>query len=206
MERHVLELLARHRLLPLLTVRGGEDLEGIAVALMDEGLPLIEVTLRTPLWLQALRQLGAKGLVVGAGTVRTRQQAEEAVGAGASFLVSPAFNPEVALFAKKAGVVYLPGVLTPAEVERALAAGITVLKLFPTETFQGPALLKAYAEVFPEARFVPTGGVREDALPNYAPLPNLLACGGSWLLEGGPMDIRLRVRRARTLLNRPAHG
>ncbi len=206
MESHVLELLARHRLLPLLTVRGGEDLEGIAAVLAEEDLPLIEVTLRTPLWRQALAELRAKGLTVGAGTVRTLKQAEEAVGAGASFLVSPAFNPEVARYAAQAGVVYLPGVLTPAEVERALGAGITALKLFPAEIFQGPALLRAYAELFPEARFVPTGGIREEALPRYAPLPNVLACGGSWLLEGSPREIRQRIQNARNLVNRRARG
>ncbi len=105
---------------------------------------------------------------------------------GALFLVSPALNPEVARVAQGAGVPYLPGVLTPREVEEALALGLTLLKFFPAEAFQGAAVLRAYAEVFPEARFVPTGGIREENLKRYASLPNLLAVGGSWLLEGSP--------------------
>jgi 2-dehydro-3-deoxyphosphogluconate aldolase/(4S)-4-hydroxy-2-oxoglutarate aldolase len=202
----VLELLAQHRLLPLLTVHGLEDLGGLARALRVADLPLVEVTLRTPEALEALQRLRGLGLCVGAGTVRTPKQAEEALEMGALFLVSPALNPEVARVAQGAGVPYLPGVLTPREVEEALALGLTLLKFFPAEAFQGAAVLRAYAEVFPEARFVPTGGIREENLKRYASLPNLLAVGGSWLLEGSLEEILARIQSARAQLNPQAHG
>lgn len=200
------EALARFRLLPLLTLRGGEDLEALGQALLEEGLPLLEVTLRTPEGLQALPRLAAQGLVVGAGTVRSQDQAAKALAAGAAFLVSPALVEEVAHLAQERQVPYFPGVLTPGEVERALGLGLRDLKFFPAKAFHAPQVLRAYAEVFPEARFIPTGGLREEDLPQYAPLPNLLACGGSWLLEGSPAEVRRRIRAAKALLTPQAPG
>lgn len=201
-----LELLSLHRLLPLVTTHGNEDLQELANALLAENLPIVEVVLRTPAAIEALQRLQDLGLCVGVGTVRTRAQAVAALQSGASFLVSPAWNPDVAMLAKEAGVLYLPGVLTPTEVENALAEGFSILKFFPAEPFQGPKVLKAYSEVFPEARFVPTGGIREETLSDYAPLPNLLACGGSWLVQGSSQEIRMRIRRARAVLTPRAPG
>ena len=139
-----LAVLAESRLLPLLTVRGGEDLLGLARVLEEEGVGALEITLRTEKGLEALKALRKSGLLLGAGTVRSPKEAEAALEAGAAFLVSPGLLEEVAALAQARGVPYLPGVLTPTEVERA---------------FQGARVLKAYAEVFPEVRFLPTGGI-----------------------------------------------
>ena len=154
-----LAVLAESRLLPLLTVRGGEDLLGLARVLEEEGVGALEITLRTEKDLEALKALRKSGLLLGAGTVRSPKEAEAALEAGAAFLVSPGLLEEVAALAQARGVPYLPGVLTPTEVERALALGLSALKFFPAEPFQGARVLKAYAEVFPEVRFLPTGGI-----------------------------------------------
>mgnify|MGYP003476819473 FL=1 len=145
-----LAVLAESRLLPLLTVRGGEDLLGLARVLEEEGVGALEITLRTEKGLEALKALRKSGLLLGAGTVRSPKEAEAALEAGAAFLVSPGLLEEVAALAQARGVPYLPGVLTPTEVERALALGLSALKFFPAEPFQGARVLKAYAEVFPE--------------------------------------------------------
>lgn len=198
--------LAESRLLPLLTVRGGEDLQGLARALWEEGVRCLEVTLRTEAGITALRALRESGLLLGAGTVRSPKEAEAALEAGAAFLVSPGLLKEVAALAEARGVLYLPGVLTPTEVEKALALGLSTLKFFPAEPFQGARVLRAYAEVFPEVRFLPTGGIKEEHLPHYAALPNLLAVGGSWLLQGNLEAVRAKVRAAKALLSPQAPG
>jgi len=202
----VIEALARARLLPLLTVQGGEDLWGLARVLQEEGVGLLEITLRTPQGLEALRTLRDSGLLLGAGTVRSPKEAEAALAAGARFIVSPGLKEEVAWLAREEGVPYFPGVLTPTEVEKALELGLFVLKFFPAEPFRGAQVLRAYAEVFPEVRFLPTGGIKEEHLPLYAPLPNLLAVGGSWLLTGDIPLARARIRTARALLTPQAQG
>ncbi|GLV47130.1 4-hydroxy-2-oxoglutarate aldolase [Thermus sp. LT1-2-5] len=202
----VLEALAKARLLPLLTVRGGEDLWGLARVLREEGVEVLEITLRTPQGLEALKALRDRGLFLGAGTVRSPKEAEAALAAGARFLVSPGLKEEVARLAQEEGVPYFPGVLTPTEVERALELGLFALKFFPAEPFRGAQVLRAYAEVFPEVRFLPTGGIQEEHLPLYAPLPNLLAVGGSWLLTGQMDQIRARIRTAKGILRPQAHG
>ncbi len=187
-------LLEARRLLPLLTPRGGEDLGGLARVLKEEGLPLVEVALRTPGALEAVARLRAEGLLVGAGTVRSPEQAEAAWRAGAEFLVSPGLSEAVARWAQERGIAYLPGVLTPTEVERALGLGLRVLKFFPAKAFQGARVLRAYAEVFPEAQFVPTGGLGREGVGAYLRLPNVLACGGSWLFAGGTEGLRVELR------------
>ena len=201
-----LAVLAESRLLPLLTVRGGEDLLGLARVLEEEGVGVLEITLRTEKGLEALKALRKSGLLLGAGTVRSPKEAEAALEAGAAFLVSPGLLEEVAALAQARGVPYLPGVLTPTEVERALALGLSALKFFPAEPFQGVRVLRAYAEVFPEVRFLPTGGIKEEHLPHYAALPNLLAVGGSWLLQGDLEAVRAKVRAAKALLSPQAPG
>ncbi len=198
--------LAESRLLPLLTVRGGEDLQGLARALWEEGVKVLEITLRTEAGIAALRALRGSGLLLGAGTVRSKAQAEAALEAGGRFLVSPGLREDVARLAQEKGVPYLPGVLTPTEVEHALDLGLSALKLFPSGAFHGERVLKAYAEVFPEVRFVPTGGITQADLEAYAQLPNLLAVGGSWLVQGSLEEVRAKVRAARALLKPQAPG
>lgn len=188
------EALAATRVLPILTPRTLEGLEALGEALLEAGFSWMEVTLRTPLALEALRRLRALGLKVGAGTVLNQAQAGEALKAGALFLVSPGLDEGLVRWAEARRVPYLPGVATPTEVQRALALGLTLLKFFPAEALGGVRVLQAYAPVFPGVRFIPTGGIGPGNLQAYLALDNVLACGGSWLLAGSLEEIRARLK------------
>lgn len=175
------DLLDRHRLLPVLTVAGSDDARRLGRALLAGGLPLAEVTLRVDGSLVALREMAELDLVVGAGTVVTPEQVDQAVDAGAAFVVSPGLHPAVVERCRDRGVPVLPGVATASDLMRAVEAGIDTVKLFPADLVGGPAAVAAFAGPFPAMRFVPTGGVRPATLPSYFCQPAVLAVGGSWL-------------------------
>ncbi|WP_342795331.1 bifunctional 4-hydroxy-2-oxoglutarate aldolase/2-dehydro-3-deoxy-phosphogluconate aldolase [Kitasatospora viridis] len=148
------------RILPVLTVPSATTAEPLADALVRAGVGTVEVTLRTPEALEALRRMAAHGgLTVGAGTVLTPEQAERAVAAGASFVVSPGLDEDVLTKCQELGVPVVPGIATASELIRALRAGIGTVKLFPAELVGGPALVRNLAAPFPGVRFVPTGGI-----------------------------------------------
>jgi 2-dehydro-3-deoxyphosphogluconate aldolase / (4S)-4-hydroxy-2-oxoglutarate aldolase len=172
--------------LPVVTVSGAADGVALAKALMAGGLPAIEVTLRVEGALDAIRAIAdaVPGMLVGAGTVRSGQQAQDSIVAGASFLVSPGLVPEVAGFARRGRVAYLPGVGTPTEMEMARAEGMTFLKLFPAEVVGGRGMLSAVHAAMPDFAFVPTGGVTLDSMDAYLRIPNVVAVGGSWIASG----------------------
>lgn len=205
------EALARHRLLPVLTVSGADAGRSVAEALAAGGLPVAEVTLRVEGALEALAAMAGRGdLLVGAGTVTTSAQVDAVVDAGAAFVVSPGFAPEVAERCRDRGVEHLPGVATPSEVMRALAHGLRTLKLFPAGLLGGPAAVRALAAPFPEVTFVPTGGVGAEQVGDYLADPAVTAVGGSWMVpaasvhEGRWDDIERRVRRAVELAGEPS--
>ena len=165
--------------IPVLTIERGEDAVPLARALLEGGLPLIEVTLRTPAALSAIAAIAAEvpQVVVGAGTVQRPADVVQACTAGARFLVSPGMTPELAA----AALPYLPGVATPSEVMTARDLGISFLKLFPAEAVGGLALLQSLAPVFPGVAFCPTGGIDEHSAAKYLALPNVPMVGGSWM-------------------------
>jgi 2-dehydro-3-deoxyphosphogluconate aldolase/(4S)-4-hydroxy-2-oxoglutarate aldolase len=169
--------------LPVVTVSGAEDGVALAKALMEGGLPAIEVTLRVDGAIEAMRAIAREcpNMLVGAGTVRSGKQAEESIVAGASFLVSPGLVPEVAGFARRGRVAYMPGVATPTEMEMARAEGISFLKLFPAEVVGGRGMLAAVGAAMPDFAFVPTGGVTLETMESYLALKNVVAVGGSWI-------------------------
>jgi 2-dehydro-3-deoxyphosphogluconate aldolase/(4S)-4-hydroxy-2-oxoglutarate aldolase len=196
-------LLARHRLLPVLTVSGAERGERLGQALVDGGLPLAEVTLRVEGALDALESLASiDGMTVGAGTVLDAAQVDLAVDAGAAFVVSPGLDMDVVRRCRQREVLVLPGVATATEMTRALAEGLRTVKLFPAGLLGGPAAVHAFAAPFPDLRFVPTGGVRAENLATYLEHPAVPAVGGSWLApghlvaEGAWNDITRRTREA----------
>lgn len=175
------DLLARHRLLPVLAVAGSDDARQLGRALLAGGLPLAEVTLRVDGSLAALREMAELDLVVGAGTVVTPEQVDQAVDAGAAFVVSPGLHPAVVDRCRDRGVPVLPGVATASDLMRAVAAGIDTVKLFPADLVGGPAAVAAFTGPFPAMRFVPTGGVQPATVPSYLSQSAVLAVGGSWL-------------------------
>ncbi len=173
-------------LVPVLPVVVIDDLATavpIARALVDGGLPAIELTLRTPAALDAIRLIAAEvpEIALGAGTIVTPSQASAAVAAGAGFLVSPGCTPALLAVMQDTGVPFLPGTSTVSEVMTVLEAGVTEMKFFPAEAAGGAPYLRAVSGPLPQARFCPTGGVTPASAPDYLALPNVGCVGGSWL-------------------------
>lgn len=162
------------------TVERGVDL---ARCLADAGLPVIELTLRTPAGLPAIEAIAGAvpEMLLGAGSVRDPAQARAVIAAGARFIVSPGLVPGVSQEATAAGVDYLPGTATPTEMEMAVALGHRFLKLFPAEVVGGRALLKAIHGPMADLAFCPTGGIGETTARAYLDLPNVVCVGGSWI-------------------------
>ncbi|MFD8222367.1 bifunctional 4-hydroxy-2-oxoglutarate aldolase/2-dehydro-3-deoxy-phosphogluconate aldolase [Streptomyces sp. NPDC059697] len=169
---------------PVVVVNEVEDAVPLAAALVAGGLPAIEVTLRTPCALDAIRAIadGVPDAVVGAGTVITPAQVTECVAAGARFLVSPGWTDVLLEAMKASGVPFLPGVSTTSEVVALLERGVREMKFFPAQAAGGTAYLRSLAGPLPQARFCPTGGIGPAYAPDYLALPNVGCVGGTWML------------------------
>jgi len=169
---------------PVVELGAVDQAEPLLEALSAGGLPAAEITLRTPAGLEAIGVLrGSRpDALVGAGTVRSPDDARRAIDQGAQFVVSPGTDLEIVEVCRALGVPALPGVCTPTEVQAALRAGLDLLKFFPAEAMGGVDFLKALAGPFREVRYVPTGGINPANLPAYLRLPAVAACGGSWLV------------------------
>lgn len=175
--------LAKTPLVPLVQTNDPETALRIVSALADGGLPIVEVVLRTD---NAAKCLGAIAkelpeVMVGAGTVLNKTLADDVIGRGAQFIVSPGLDHELVSFCQGAGVDIFPGTVTPSEMMSAINLGLDTVKFFPAALSGGPTMLKAAASVFGGLRFMPTGGVTAATLPDYLSIPAVLACGGSWL-------------------------
>ncbi|HTS15566.1 MAG TPA: bifunctional 4-hydroxy-2-oxoglutarate aldolase/2-dehydro-3-deoxy-phosphogluconate aldolase [Candidatus Sulfotelmatobacter sp.] len=175
--------LGSHGVLPVATVARPEQAVPLAEALMAGGLPCLEVTFRSDAAVEAIRAIHADvpGMLVGAGTVLTVAQAEAALDAGAAFLVSPGFGPDVVEFAARRRAPMLPGIATATELQGALARDLRLVKVFPAAVLGGPAYLRALEAPFPMMRFVPTGGVTAATLAEYLAVGSVAAVGGTWL-------------------------
>jgi len=170
------------RVVPLASIAAADDIDAIGAGLVAGGLPVVEVALRGEHGMPGIARLAARGdLLVGAGTVLSVEQARAALDAGAGFLVTPGLDPEVVRFAQDAGVPIVPGVLTPTEVQAAIRLGLNRLKLFPAGVFGGLSILSAYADVYREVRFMPSGGVRQANLAEHLAHPAVFAASGSWI-------------------------
>lgn len=194
-----LQSLERVRLVPVIVIDDPENAAPLAGALVEGGLPCAEVTFRTAGAGEAIRRMteAQPEMLVGAGTVLTPAQAAQARAAGASFVVSPGFNPAVVDYCLEQAIPVFPGVCTPTEIEAALQKGLQVLKFFPAEPMGGLAFLKAIAAPYSMVRFIPTGGINAEKLPAYLRFPAVVACGGSWMapqdwIRAGDFD---RIRR-----------
>ena len=177
-------IMALAPVIPVLTVRSVEDGLAQAKALVAGGLLAIEVTLRTPSALAAIKAIAAQvpGAVPGAGTIVSSDQLREAVAAGARFLVSPGATPELAAAAAGSPVPFLPGCATVSEAMALRELGFRSLKFFPAEAAGGARLLASLAAPLPDLRFCPTGGIDLKKAPDYLKLPNVACVGGSWML------------------------
>ncbi len=177
---------------PVVVIEDAADAVPLARALVAGGLPAIEVTLRTPAALDAIRAIAGAvpDAVVGAGTVITPEQVTVAVAAGARFLVSPGWTDVLLEAMKASGVPFLPGVSTTSEVVALLERGVREMKFFPAQAAGGTAYLRSLAGPLPQARFCPTGGIGPANAPDYLALPNVGCVGGTWMLPADAVAAR----------------
>lgn len=181
--------IAPLRIIPVLTIKNVDHVEAIAAAVIKSGIKNIEVTLRTDVSLEALKKFASYSeLVVGVGSVKNKDDLSRAVDAGAVFAVSPGYTQEIGKLARELNVFYLPGVATPTEIMSAYSDGYDVLKFFPAEQLGGISTLSALAPVFPQVRFIPTGGINGKNVNDYLAKPYIAAVGGSWMF-GGDLDL-----------------
>jgi 2-dehydro-3-deoxyphosphogluconate aldolase/(4S)-4-hydroxy-2-oxoglutarate aldolase len=183
----VLSELGRRRLVPVITLDEARHARPLLAALTAGGLPCAEVTFRTPAAADGLRAMAAAAAasggeaLIGAGSVLRPEQVDQALEAGARFIVTPGLSPAVLRACADQAVPVIPGVATATEICTALDLGITTVKLFPAEPLGGVALISALRGPFPEVRFVPTGGIGAEQLPAYLACPAVAAVGGSWM-------------------------
>lgn len=183
----LLKIMQGQPVIPVLKIDRLADAVPLARALARGGLPAVEITLRTPVALDAIRAVAADvpEAVVGAGTILNPEQFEEAVSAGARFIVSPGTTPSLIDAAASSPVPLLPGAITPGELMAAAERGYSLLKFFPAEQAGGAAFLKSLVSPFAGIRFCPTGGIGAGNAADYLSLPNVICVGGSWVAPDG---------------------
>lgn len=179
----ILALLRQLKIVPIITIDDASKAVPLADALSSGGLSCLEVTFRTPAAAEALRRISAErpGVLIGAGTVLTPEQAALARGAGAKFILSPGLNRRVVGWCQEHDLPIFPGVCTPTDIEMALEQGLKVVKVFPAEQIGGLPYLKAVAAPFPSLEFMPTGGINARNVTEYLSFDRVVACGGSWM-------------------------
>jgi 2-dehydro-3-deoxyphosphogluconate aldolase/(4S)-4-hydroxy-2-oxoglutarate aldolase len=189
---HPLELASHGPVIPVIVIDSVDDAVPLARALVEGGVRVLEVTLRTPAALACIEAMAraVPEALVGAGTVRTAADARAARDAGCAFAVSPGYTAAVAQACREAGLPLLPGVATASEVMAASADGHSFLKFFPAVAAGGIAMLKALAGPFPDVAFCPTGGITLQTAPQFLALPNVKVCGGSWLTPAEAVSAR----------------
>lgn len=183
------EIMALAPVIPVLIVDDVADAVPLARALVAGGLPALEVTMRTPAALDVMRAMASvPGAVVGAGTVLNPKMLDDALDAGARFIVSPGLTEPLGKAAIAAGTAFLPGVATAADIMRGLDLGLDRFKFFPASTSGGLPALKALAAPFGQVRFCPTGGITAESAPDWLAQPFVGCVGGSWIVPKGPLN------------------
>ncbi len=182
----VLDKIKELGIVPVVVLNEEKDAEPLSRALCRGGLPCAEVTFRTAAAKESIRIMTRcfPEMLVGAGTVLTTQQVDEAVEAGAKFIVSPGFNPRVVSYCIEKNIPVTPGCMTPSEIEQALEHGLKVVKFFPAELAGGLSMIKALAAPYVGIKFMPTGGINPENVREYLKYDRILACGGSWMVKG----------------------
>lgn len=191
-----LKVIKEQKILPVVVINKIEDTLPVLSSLREGGLSLAEITFRTACAADAIRLSSKefKDMLIGAGTIINARQCEEAVLAGARFIVGPGYSHGVAEVCKKSNVPYFPGCVTPTEIMQALSDGIETVKFFPAQVYGGLKAIDALGAAFPAVKFIPTGGVDSSNLAEYLQNPKVFAIGGSWMLKGG--DIAAKTAEA----------
>ena len=179
----ILQEIGKRRIVPAVAIDDAADADALGEALESGGLPIAEIMFRTSAAEASLRALTRrKNLLIGAGTVLNVDTVKRAVDAGASFIVSPGFNPKVVGYCVEQSIPIIPGIATPTEIEMALDHGLSVVKFFPAESIGGIKTLKLLSGPYAMIQFMPTGGIGPENLADYLRFPRVLACGGSWMV------------------------
>lgn len=181
-----LERIQEIGIVPVVVLEDAKDAAPLAKALMDGGLPCAEVTFRTDAAEESIRIMSEQfpDMLVGAGTVLTTEQVDRAVAAGAKFIVSPGLNPRIVKYCVEKGILITPGCSNPSDVEQALENGLEVVKFFPAEAAGGLPMIKAMAAPYVGVKFMPTGGINAKNIKSYLDFKKIIACGGSWMVNG----------------------
>lgn len=184
--RKLEEQIEKLGLVPVVVLHDAKDAKPLAQALCQGGLPCAEVTFRTDAAEESIRQMSREfpNMLVGAGTVLTIDQVNRAVDAGAKFIVSPGFDPQIVDYCLNRQIPVFPGCVTPSEVAQAVKRGLRVVKFFPAKQYGGVSTIKALAAPYVGLRFMPTGGVSASNLREYLECSSIVACGGSWMVKG----------------------
>lgn len=171
---------------PVVVLDDAKDALPLAKALMEGGLPCAEVTFRTEAAQESIKLMAKEypDMLVGAGTVLTTKQVDQAIEAGAKFIVSPGFDSEIVDYCQEKGIEVFPGCVSPSEVAQAVKKGLKVVKFFPAEQAGGIDMIKAMAAPYNELKFMPTGGINPKNLKDYLTFDKILCCGGSWMVKG----------------------
>lgn len=202
----ILKRIGEMGIVPVIKIEDVEKAVPLAQALIDGGLPCAEITFRTAAGVEAIRRVteAFPDMLVGAGTVLSTEQVDQAVAAGATFIVSPGLNPKVVKYCVDKGILILPGCANPSDVEQAIEYGLEVVKFFPAEAAGGLKMIKAMAAPYVSMKFMPTGGVTPQNLKDYLSFPKILACGGTWMVKDEMVeagDFAQITRLTRTAVN-----
>lgn len=181
----IIERAQQLGIIPVVAIPKSEYALPLAEALLAGGLPCAEITFRTAAAAESIAQIKQRfpELLLGAGTVLTTAQVDAALNAGAEFIVSPGSNPATITYCQQKGITIFPGVCTPTEIEMNLEQGIDVMKFFPAEPAGGVKFLKAICAPYKDVRFIPTGGIDAKNIGDYLAIPQVVACGGSWMVK-----------------------
>ncbi len=181
----ITEQLNLTRIIPVVVLHDAVNAKPLAKALCDGGLPCAEITFRTEAAAECIQIMSHQfpEMLIGAGTVLTTSQADQAMKAGASFIVSPGFNPAIVKHCIKKKYPIIPGINNPTGIEAALSMGLTLVKFFPAEVSGGLEMIKALSSPYPQMKFMPTGGINLENLHTYLACDKVTACGGSWMVK-----------------------
>lgn len=181
----IIEKISKYKIVPVIVIEKPEDSLYLGELLIKNNLPVAEVTFRSEAAAEGIALLKKEmpEIILGAGTLLTKESIDKAVDAGSDFFVSPGFNPVTVEYALSKNLNFLPGVSNPSLVEQAMNFGLKTLKFFPAEQAGGVGMLKAMSAVYPDISFMPTGGINLANINNYLALPNVIACGGSWMVK-----------------------
>ncbi|MDE1244073.1 bifunctional 4-hydroxy-2-oxoglutarate aldolase/2-dehydro-3-deoxy-phosphogluconate aldolase [Vibrio aestuarianus] len=183
------EQLSDIKIVPVIEIKDAGKAVKLAEVLIENGLPCAEITFRTEQAAQAIKNIRKvyPDMLIGAGTILTTEQVDQAIESGVDFIVSPGLNPVIVKYCQQRGVPIVPGVNTPSLVEQAMVMGLKTLKFFPAEPSGGTSMLKALSAVYP-VKFMPTGGINPKNVKEYLSLQSVLACGGTWMVPNDLID------------------